>query len=303
MDIEDLRSFVEITRRGSFSEAARVLSVSQPAVSRRIRNLERHLGSQLFDRSGSVVTPTRHGLSFLTFAEEVLQDYNSLRQSLTTAAGGQDTLHIAASTTPGEYLLPDLLATFARRHPEIKASLHVMDSATVAECVEARHCDLGFLGRPPRHNHLSRWQVVEDEIVLAVPAAHPWAGRAEVALAELAGQPFIERTAGSGTRATVAAALQERGRRLPPRLVVMETDSVQSQMRAIAGGHGIGFVSRLALGHYGWDHVAALRLTGLAVRRGLFMIWADHPTPARRARAALDTFVAFVQAAGGQADR
>src|SRR5690606_38192703 len=82
LDMDDLRIFIETARHGNFSKAARAMSLSQPAVSRRIRRMEDELAVQLLDRSGSVVSPTRHGLEFLRFAEKVLKNFDALQPKL-----------------------------------------------------------------------------------------------------------------------------------------------------------------------------------------------------------------------------
>lgn len=291
MDLEELRTFVEAARRGSFSEAARSLSLSQPAVSRRIRNLELEVGAPLFDRSGNVVTPTRRGLEFLTFAERTVSDWERLRPALSKEESVRGTLRIAASTTPGEYLLPDLMRSFLQKYREVKLSLHVMDSDTVEECVFARHCDIGFLGRLPRQKHLDHWLVAEDEIVLAVPSDHALAKSPEVHVEELEGAFVVERGPGSATHDTLLRLLAESGRKLPPYQTALTVSSAQAQLTAIAEGNGIGFVSDLALRYFHPLRVVSLRLHGIRLHRGLYMI----SNPLRKEQAESSTFSTFAR--------
>jgi len=272
MDLDELRTFVMATRHGSFSGAARALSLSQPAVSRRIRSLEQEVGTELFDRSGSVVTPNRRGFAFLTFAEGVLRDYQLLQQTLSNQETIRGTLRIVASSTPGEYLLPDLIARWRHVYPELSATLHVADSTTVEECVEMGHCDLGFLGQEPRRGYLTRWPVAEDEIVLAVQHRHPFSSRTAVALEELEGLSFVERQAGSGTRALVEAVLTAHGEAMPVHRTVIELPNAQAQLSAINAGHGIGFVSHLALLTADHRRIVPVRLSGRPLRRRLYMV-------------------------------
>lgn len=291
VDIEQLRSFVEVVRQGSFSEAARSLSLSQPGVSRRIRKLEEEIGAELLRRTGGALSPTRLGLEFLRFAERVLEEHRRFLSAASEAVGGiRGALHISASTTPGEYLLPDLIAAFSERHPGVSASLHVMESASVEACVEARNCDLGFLGRPPRPGILVAHPVWEDEIVLAVPRAHPLARYQSVPVDRLEGEAFIHRSSGSGTRTSLEEALQLHGVRLPSHRTVMESNSVRSQLSAIASGRGVGFVSRYALAGAEAQEIRAVRLQGLSLRRTLYMIHHDD-----RVDEPFLAFIRFVQ--------
>jgi DNA-binding transcriptional LysR family regulator len=228
VDLEDLRAFAETVRRGSFSEAARSLNRSQPTVSRSVRRLEARFGLRLLERSRPAVTPTRAGLAVLAFAERMLGAWGELESALRGAGQVRGTLQVAASTTPGEYLLPPLLAAFTREHPHVRVQLTVMNSASAEECVGARHCDVGFVGRPPRLPSLASFVLGEDEIVLAVPAGHPLAARGRVTAADLRGLVWVEREEGSGTRQAVSMLLRRNRLRLPPRRVGLVVSSAQA---------------------------------------------------------------------------
>ncbi|HVB10896.1 MAG TPA: LysR family transcriptional regulator [Bacillota bacterium] len=288
MDSDDLRTFVELVRRGSFSAAASALKVSQPSVSRRVRHLEDELGVELFERTRPVVTPTRQGLAVLRLANRTLAEWNALVPALQGPEPLHGTLHIAASTTPSEYLLPGLLAEFTRLHPDIRFDMPVMNSDTVEACVRARHCDVGFLGRRCKDRHLGSREAYQDEVVLAVPAGHGLAGRESVDVAELAGEPFIVREPGSGTWAAVALALQAHGLELPPHRVVAQLASPHAVLEAVRVGHGVSFVSVLAARRE--SGVVTLRLRDLAILRPVIMIY-DRRHVNRSAAA----FLAFVE--------
>lgn len=290
MDLEHLRAFVETVRRGSFSLAAEALNVSQPALSRRIGRLEAEVGQQLLERGRPVATPTRAGLALMPFAERTLAEWERLRPELAGAGDLAGSLHVAASSAPAAAVVPPLLARFSREHPGVRTELHVMNSASVEECVRRRHCDVGFLGRPARGPLLQQVAVAQDEIVLAVPRAHRLAGRAEVDLDELAGEACVVREAGSGTWAAVREALGPARFALPPWRVAAEVADAQAQLAAIAAGQGVGFVSRmLAQGREG--EVALLRLRGLPIARTIHLVY-DGRHLSRLAQA----FVAFVRA-------
>ncbi len=273
MDIDHLRTFVEAIRHGSFSAAADSLNMSQPGISRRIHRLEKEMGVALLDRTGGRFTPTREGLRFLRFAEHVLREYDTLVASLRDPTPISGTVQVAASTTPGEYLLPDLLSRFVRRYPDVRTSLAVMDSETVESCVGERHCDVGFLGRPPRSRLLAGSVFAHDEILLAVPRSHPLADAKEIAVERLEGERFISRQPGSGTQESVESALQAAGLRLPKHAVLMELSSARSQLSAICAGHGIGFVSRLAIEASMRTKIALLRIQRVRLTRTLYMIY------------------------------
>lgn len=289
MDLEDLKTYVEIVKQGGISAAARRLSVSQPAVSRRIRKMEDELGVSLLHRTPGMFAPTRAGLELLQFAQQVLSDYESLKRSFRQARSIKGILNISASTTPGEHIVPDLLADFFHLYPEVSASVHVMDSAVVEDCVESGHCEVGFLGRPPRPGILAYLPVGQDEIVLAVPATHRFAREKTIRLEQLHGENMVTRQESSGTHRSVIEILQSHGLALPPHNVVARVNTVATQLSAIGAGQGIGFVSRLALDAAPKATIAMVRLREVVLTRQLYMVY----DPVRDDQP-LITFVAFV---------
>jgi len=286
MDLEDLRVFVETVRRGSLSLAAEALDLSQPTVSRRIRRMETEMGAPLIERRRPAVSPTRLGLELLSFAEGTLQRWDTMRGAQRNATPPlRGALHIVSSTTPGEFLVPALLARFAQVHTDVRAHLHIMNSDSVEECVRAHHCDVGFLGRLPRSPLLRGIAVAEDEVVLAVPAGHRFAQRSEIDLDEISGEALVLREPGSGTRQAVEAALAAHHVSLPPHRVVSEMGNGRALVAAVAAGQGIGFVSALLSGG------PRVRLQGLPIRRPLLLVY--DPSRLRRVT---EIFVAFVSA-------
>ncbi len=278
MNLGQLRMFLEVVRRGSLSEAARRHNLTQPAVTRKMQRLEKELGIDLFERGeGHQVTLTRMGRDFLGFAEKVLFDYNNLQENWRTQRHDvQGPLRLAASTTPGEFVVPRILANFTARYPNVKPSLNILDSTEVETRVSAREYDAGFTGKPPDAQNLAARQIYQDEIVLAVPSHHRLAqnGRREIELTELEGEVLLNREEGSGTLQSVQRILAEHGQQLPPHKVAMALGSTQAIISSVAAGLGSGFVSSLATEETG-GRVVALRLVGLPLKRALYLIFEE----------------------------
>lgn len=270
VETEDLAVLRETVRQGSISRAARSLSMSQPTVSRRIMRLERELGCTLLDRHSPSLSPTREGLAVVRFAEAVAAEERRLREELARGVPLQGEIDIAASTTPAERIVPELLARFAREHPHVQARLHVMDSQVVETSIVERHCDVGFMGLAPSPGLLSAVPVAEDELSLAVPSTHPLAAREEVDAGELLGLAFVERDAGSATRTFVEETLRATGLPFECRHVVAEVSSPHSLLAAVRSGHGVGFVSTALLPVAG---VKALRVKGVRLARSLYLVF------------------------------
>ncbi len=278
MNFSQMRMFLEVVRRGSLSEAARQQGLTQPAVTRKMQRLEKELGIDLFERGeGNQTALTTLGRDFLAFTERVLLDYAALQEGWRSQRHDvQGPLHLAASTTPGEFVVPRLLADFTARYPQVQPSLAILDSDEVEARVLAHDYDVGFVGRPSHKPQLVARQIVQDEIVLIVPPQHRLAagGRREIDLAELEGQVLVEREEGSGTMQSVRSILAEHGQSLPPLRVAMALGSTHAIVGAVAGGLGIGFVSTLATEELG-GRVVSLRLAGLPLRRSLYIIFEE----------------------------
>ena len=286
MDIGALRSFVEVCRLGNFSRAASARGLTQPGVTRHVQRLEHELGAALFDREPSGPAMTSAGDRLLAYAVEAIERHDRLVADLamSTEAEIEGALRIVASTTPGESLLPPLLSEFTEVYPRVRPEVFVADSAAVAEEVRDGKWEVGFAGAKAAARGLRYDVVAEDELMLAVPARHRFAGRPHIKLSELEGVPFIEREGGSGTlrafRLSVAAA------ELPyPRYrVVMVLNSTHAILSAVNSGFGFGLVSSLALEDHGFAHVYRARIADLPLRREIYLVRNRRRQPSPTAR-------------------
>lgn len=294
MDIEQIRSFLAVVRARSFTAAARQRGLTQPGLSRQVQQIERELGTILFDRRTRGIHLTPAGERFLSYAESFVEQHQRLLAEMrATSWEIEGSLPIIASTTPGTYLVPEFVARFAEQHPRVQPVVVIADSTAVIESLKNRDYDLGFTGIPVHSRSLSSWIVGDDEVVLAVPAHHPLAGRPAVSLDELADFPFLDREEGSGTLQTLRAALAQRSQALPERRVVMVLSSCEAIIAGVRQGLGVGFVSARALEHVAPADVVGVRLADLTVRRHLYLVHRTRSTISPVAEA----FVRFVHQA------
>jgi len=281
MDITHIRTVLEIIKHGSFSEAAVALNISQPAVSLHVQRLERELGARLLDRGGARVRLTPHGKAFLRHAERIAAADTEMREDIARLAHDlTGALRLAASTIPGEFLLPGLLADFTALHPNVTATLTVSDTEAVISELESGMCDVGFTGAPSRRSTLTQQPIYKDTLVLVVPAGHPFANRTSVRVAELGGQRLIAREAGSGTMASIQRILAESGIDAHQWIPAAVLGSTQAVINGVEAGLGISFVSALAARHgEKAGTVATVALDGVTLERDLFMVYQkDHVT-------------------------
>jgi DNA-binding transcriptional LysR family regulator len=258
MDTRQLAAFCAVVERKSFSQAAERLGVTQPAVSLQVRSLEKRLGRQLLDRSGRRVEPTEAGLALYRGAQRMLQLEEQLVEELEAGEEGElgGTLAVGASTGPGSTVVPVLLCEFQREHP-------------------------GVVFEP----------LFRDEVVLAVPPGHAFAGRT-VTLDQLREEPLIVMQEGAGVRQVIEDELRTVGTRLKelePRLELGLQESVKA---AVVAGFGVTFISRAAIeADLAAGTLATARVKGLDPAREISLVRSAGRSPTRAAEA----FLAFAR--------
>lgn len=281
-----LETFVSAAELSSFTAAAGVLRLTQAAVSQRIRALEQQLGVALFRRQGGRVLLTAAGHRLYPLAQRILALHQEARAEVTgvkpPVAG---TLALAASSVPGEYLLPRLLAEFRSKYPHIQVRAAVTDSAAVLSQVEQGQVHLGLVGGRLGGEHLEFRPFASDEMVVLVPRSHAWSRRRRVSLAELCRQPLILREAGSGSRWCLEHALAHAGKSAHDLQVVLELGSNEAIKEAVRRGLGLAILSAQTVGQELQTHrLHAVRVADLPLERDICLVWDRRrvlPIPAR----------------------
>ena len=294
MDLRQLEIFVKVAELGSFSKAAETLFLTQPTVSEHIRSLEDELGVRLLDRLGRGAAVTKGGALLLTYAQRLLALSREARQAMESFQGRMSgDLLVAASTIPGEYILPALIGRFKEKFPDIAITLLIGDSQAVTEWVAEGRAEVGVVGARSGHRSVEFRELLPDDIVLIVGAAHPWHGRKQVSLEELRGEPLLLRERGSGTRAALESALAGAATGLSAFRVVGEMGSTQAIKQAVKAGVGVSLVSRRAVDEEcRAGTVWCLRLKDLKIARAFYV--ATHRERSRSPLA--EAFRAFVEA-------
>lgn len=243
LSLARLEVFVATARAGSTRAAAGRLARSQSAASASLAELEAAFGVRLFDRVGRRLVLNEHGRALLPKAVQLLDDAARVEAAFTPARAALSPLRMAASFTVGEYLLPELIASWREAHPLQPVRLDIANSTDVARAVAAFDVDIGFVEGPVDHSALRthRWRT--DELVIVAPPEHPLA-RGTATLRRLAAQPWVLRERGSGTREATDRWLAAR---LAPMRVELELGSSEAIKRVVAAGLGLGVLSRLAV--------------------------------------------------------
>jgi len=244
LDFGTLRAFYQVARLGSFSRAADVLHRSQPAVSRQIQGLEAALGFPVFAGRRPRVALNEAGRTLYAYAERILRLCGEAVQTMEELRSlDRGRVRLAASTTPGGYVLPVLLARFARRHPGIEVHLTVAPSAEVARRVATGEADIAVLSEGMAGPEFFVQPFVADELLLVAAPAHRLAGR-EASADQFATETLLLREEGSGSRRAVEAHLDRAGLHIGRRLTLGCSEAIK---RAVAAGMGLGFLSRFVV--------------------------------------------------------
>lgn len=248
MDTRQLAAFCAVVERRSFSQAAERLGVTQPAISLQVRALEKRLGTQLLDRSGRRVEPTEAGWRLYRGAQKMLALEDQLVSEVASTSEGELTgdLVLGASTGPAAIVVPVLLGEFQRTNPDVRVFLTVSDTHRVIERVADRELELGIVGASRRHRGVRFEPFFSDQVILACPPGHRFAGRT-VTLDELREETLILMQEGAGVRQIIEDALRRRGVRLRDLDVRLELGLQESVRRAVEAGYGVTFISRTAV--------------------------------------------------------
>lgn len=248
MDIHRLEVFCRVLELQSFTKAADAVFLTQPTVSEHIRALEQALGERLLDRLGREVLPTPAGKILYRFARDIIRLRDEAIQAIDRYRGTlSGHLLIGASTIPGTYILPALIGSFKALYSAIQITLRITDSGEVVERILDGSLEAGLIGARWDDRRISLEEVCSDELVLAVYPEHPWAQEGLIALEELAGQPFILRERGSGTRRVMAQVLESHGFNPTQLQIVAEMGSTEAVRQGIKARIGVSIISSLAV--------------------------------------------------------
>ena len=283
-----LRTFLTVARRLSFTRAAEDLHLTQPAVSMHVRKLERAIGATLFEHIGRRVSLTATGQVLSAYAERVLALEDELRASLADMEDVcQGPFAIGTSTTIGISILPDLLRRFVAEHPRVTLHVRIGMGFEIVQGLLDGQLDVGIMTGEVDDDRIEGEHLLDDELVLIVPPDHRWAGAPNIGPHDLVGEPLLMPGQSSWNRSLIGQQLAAHG--VTPD-VVAESNSHIAIARIVEAGVGAAIVSRLAVA----DELAQGRLRHVPLRdvdfrRPVYLLTHrdKHRTPTMRAFSAL----------------
>jgi len=243
-----LQVFYTVSRQLSFTRAAEQLFMTQPAVTFQVKQLEEHFNTRLFERGHGHITLTPAGELVMSYAEKIIALSEEMDQrvaDLTGAVGGP--LQLGASTTIAEFMLPQILGEFKALHPQVQAHLTVGNSETIENRVADRTLDLGLIESPAHLPSLSSTVCCDDELVMICAPGHRLAKLRSIRARQLAGEPYVSREAGSGTREFADQYFRGCGVSPEDLNTVMELGSPEAIKGVVATGIALSIVSRATI--------------------------------------------------------
>ncbi len=274
LNVNELSVFLAAAETENFSEAARRLHLSQPAVSQQIQSLEKHLNIDLFQRNGRNVSLTEAGHVLIPLARDMVNLSKRIEETMWSLEGKVvGHLRIGCSTTSGKYILPHLIARFRQEHPDVHVTVEVSSRRSVIEKLCEGKVHLAISSARVPHKDLQYQDFFTDHVILVVPADHPWAARGQIQPSDLLSANVIMREEASGTRQVMLEGLEQHGITPDQLRVVMELGNAEAIEMAVEEGIGVAFVSRLAARRgLQLGAIKEVQIDGLALWRSIYMI-------------------------------
>jgi DNA-binding transcriptional LysR family regulator len=283
-ELRHFEAFVAVARDQSISAAADRLSLSQPALSKQIAELERDLGVQLFERRARGVVATEAAKQLLPYARRITFAVSEAEREAFDIQGLKSgRVVIGASTTIADYLLPPALALFIQRFPGVSVSLRVGNTRDVARLVQEELCEIGLVEGPTDELNIDARPFFEDELLIVAAPGHPLLSKKSISLVDALAYGLVLREPGSGTRAVFEEAIRAAGAHFNEVATLGSNEAVKRGVRLRLG---IGVVSRLAVS----DELEAglleeVKVDGLRMQRPLTRLIRTGRTAGRALRA------------------
>ncbi|WP_200416557.1 LysR family transcriptional regulator [Virgibacillus salexigens] len=295
MNIENLKMFCNVVEEGSITQAAKKGFVSQPAVTKQIRQLENLYGTSLFDRSENKLILTEAGEVVYPYAKEIILNLQKSVYAIDYLLGNQDImLNVGASLTIGEYILPGLLKRFLSNSENIKFNLLLGNTPDIITKLEMNKIDVALVEGIIEKDKVSLDLLVEkfseDELVLVTPFNHRWKNRREINIEELTEEKMIWREPLSGTRVRVEYALEEQGI-LNKIRGPMELGSLQAIKSSVEAGLGISILPKLTIQkEIKYNLLRLVKIKNFHLKRDLYLV----KKKTRFSKVGLEHFIDFI---------
>lgn len=240
LTLRQLKVFEAVARQRSFSRAAEELFLTQPAVSMQVKQLEESIGLPLFEQMGKKIFLTEAGQELFHYSRVIAEQLEEMEGVLSRMKGlGEGRLKITVVST-ANYFAPQLLASFCQRYPKATINLDVTNREVLLQQLANNETDMAIMGQPPEGQDLSTESFMENPLVVIASPGHALVGQRHIPVQRLAGETFLVREVGSGTRSAMERFFQEHGIELHTGMVMSTNEAIK---QAVQAGMGLGIVS------------------------------------------------------------
>ena len=239
-----LKVFDTVAKRLNFTKAANELNITQPAVTKHIKEIELNLNIKLFERNGTKIKLTKAGEILLKYTEEIFSVYQKMEFEIGQLQEKQKgTLRLGASTTIAQYVLPPILAEFRKRFPEIQLSLVIQNSEKIEDLLANHKIDVGLIEAQIKNRTFHYFPFMKDEIVLVSRQKHSISTKNNIKLDDLKHIPLVFREPGSGTLETIDLALKSNNLKLNELNIEIQLGSTESIKSYVLHSDALAFLS------------------------------------------------------------
>jgi DNA-binding transcriptional LysR family regulator len=283
VDIRQLRFFVEIVRYANFTKAAEHLHIAQPAVSMAIKKLEEELDLVLFNRQEKKVSLTAEGEIFLGHAQKILDEVKEAELEMGELRGlSKGEVRVGIPPMLGAYFFPNIIRDFVKRYPNLRLSVYGEGTWRIQKMIGQGELDMGVIAGGPTPDPLEVRRFLREEVVVCVPAGHPFAGRKGVTFAEFARQPLVFYKEGYYLRELITDVLKDGGTTAN---IIFETNLFSLIKSLVRNGLGISTFLRMVVA--GDDELTAVSFDP-PLYLDLLIAWKKHGYLSRANRAFVD---------------
>jgi DNA-binding transcriptional LysR family regulator len=294
INLDQLRIFKAVAQSRSFTRAADLVHLTQPGISKHIKQMEEYFGVPLFNRSGRKATLTEVGGILFEATQEIMATIDAAERridDLKGLKGGK--LQLVTSFPIGVYLLPAVLARFRKQYPAVEVVLDIALSDTIGPKLLANEIDLGLVTYEPRDARLMARTFMTDELVVIVGRKHRWAAKTRIKPQELGGETFIVAARGAGTRTVVEERLRALGIVMPN---VLEFGNLEGVKHAVEAELGISIQARSVVKReVASGSLRAIKLAGMDSTIEFLYVWRKNAHLSHAARALIGLLEAMKQ--------
>jgi len=271
IDLSQLRVFHAVCQARSFTRAAEAVHLTQPGVSKHIRQVEEYFGVPMFDRLGKKIALTEAGEALFEATQQIMDSVATAEQKIADLKG----LHggrvaVGASFPIGVYVLPSKLAAFGKKHPGVEVALEISLSERIAAKVLANKLDIGLVSHDVSDPRLVAKEFLVEEMIAIAPVDHPWAKKRRIRPQEIAQETVILAARGAGTRAVLEERLKEKGITMRK---IYEFGNLEGVKRAVEAGLGVSMQARSSVEReIATGFLTGVRLTGMDSKLAYFYV-------------------------------